>query len=103
MLKHALKLSKNGRAVYIIADNERHAAMLREELGDGNHGIKVETPESLDNFDWMTLTLRNSHPNCIVLVDHYAIERRFTRIWQMMHAFDSDSATQTTPPYPSNN
>lgn len=90
MLKHALQLSEQRRAVYIVTDNERHAKMLRDQLGDAAHGIKVETPDGLGTLDWMTLKLRGAHPNCVVLVDHYAIESRFARLWEMMHAYDSE-------------
>lgn len=92
MLKHALQLSEQRRAVYVIADNERQADMMRRQLGDGPHGIKVETLASLGNYDLITGDLRGAHPNCVVLVDHYVIERRFGRLWEQMHAYDSEAA-----------
>lgn len=89
MLEHAKKLSGEGRAVYIVADNRREVRRLTIELGEGNHGIKVETPESLGNLDWQTLTLRGAHPNCVVLCDHHTIEDRFGAIVRMLHAYDA--------------
>ncbi len=80
MMKEARQLSSQGKAVYIIAANERDAVRLRRELGNEPHGIKVETAGSLDNFDWQSLRLLGAHPNCVVLVDHYAIEIKFAKI-----------------------
>lgn len=88
MLEHARELSNQRRAVYIVAANEQHADMLRKQLGDEPHGIKVETESSLGNLDWETLTLRGAHPNCAVLVDHYAIESRFGRVLEMLTRYD---------------
>lgn len=88
MLEHAKRLSAERRAVYVIAANEMEVRRLQELIGDGNHGIKVETPKDLSNLDWHTLTLRRAHPNCVVLVDHYAIESRFAAVFQMLHAYD---------------
>lgn len=91
MLDHARELSKQQRAVYIVAANERHAVMLRKQLGDEPHGIKVETEDSLGNLDWETLTMRWAHPNCVLLVDHYAIESRFGRALEMLTRYDVDN------------
>ena len=88
MIKHARELSKQHRAVYIVAANEQHAERIRRELGDEHHGIKVETEDSLGNLDWKTLTLRGAHPNCSVLVDHYAIEIKFSRLLEMLTCYD---------------
>lgn len=88
MLEHARELSKQRRAVYIVVANENHAEMLRRELGDEPHGIKVETEESLGNLDWQTMTMRNAHPHCVLLVDHYAIESRFGRVLEMLTRYD---------------
>lgn len=89
MLEHARELSKQRRAVYIVAANEQHADMLRRELGDEPHGIEVETEESIGNLDWQTMTMRGAHPNCVLLVDHYAIESRFGRMLEMLTRYDS--------------
>ena len=89
MLEHARKLSGQGRSVYVVAANQHEADRLKKLIGDGDHGIKVETSWSLGNFDWDTLTLLGAHPNCVVLVDHYAIESRFSAAIQALHAYDA--------------
>lgn len=88
MLDHAKQLSREGRAVYIIAASEREVKRLREMLGPGYPDIKIETSGSLPNFDWEFLTLRGAHPNCRVLIDHYAIEVRYARMLEMLHYYD---------------
>lgn len=89
MLKHAKQLAAEGRAVYIVVDNSRERNRLFLELGKDNKGIDIETPETLGNLDWQTMTLRGAHPNCIVLADHHAIEDRFGAIVSMLHAYDA--------------
>lgn len=108
MLKRAIDLRNQGRAVYVIAANEQHAETIfgmliglmpeetpvrfsSMEIG----GIKIETPESCGNFDWEQLRLRGSHPNVVALVDHHAIESRFSLMLKELAAYD-------TPPHEEN-
>lgn len=76
MLKRAVALSQEGRAVYVIAaprDAARMADYFDRWCGDG-HGIKVET--DLDpTWDWERMELRGAHRNCVVLVDSTADPR----------------------------
>lgn len=53
-----------------------------------NNTIKFELADSPGNFDWQTMTLVGAHPNCVVLVDHYAIEQTWSRMLEMLHRFD---------------
>ena len=89
MLQYAMQLSELGRAVYIIAANEKQAKDLRLQLGNEPHGIKVETESSLGDFDWQRLTVPGAHPYCVFLVDHYAIERKFGALLNMLTNFDN--------------
>lgn len=98
MLEHAKKLALAGRAVYVIADSERDCRRLEIECfktGEPNLGIKFETPDSLGNFVWEEMRLRGAHPNCVVLVDHHAIEDRFARVLEMLHAYDEPSVEES--------
>lgn len=88
MLEHAKKLAREGRAVYVIADNAMDMRRLEAECNEPSLGIKFETPHSPGNFDWETMRLIGAHPNCVVLVDHHAIEDRYARILEMLHAYD---------------
>ena len=91
MLEHAKQLALAGRAVYVVADNERDSRRMEIECfktGEPNLGIKFEVPGSLGNFVWEEMRLRGAHPNCVVLVDHHAIEDKFARALEMLHAYD---------------
>lgn len=92
MLAHAKKLAlEDHRAVYVIADNDRDRRRLEMECfqhGEPNLGIKFETPETLLDFSFKTMTIPNAHPNCVFLVDHRTIEDRFARVLKMLHAYD---------------
>ena len=95
MIKRAGSAALDGRAVYIIcasAKEESRIERLVERLGYGNLGIKVECPAGLPNFDWETMALRGAHPNCIVFVDHYAIESRFSLMLTELHRYDPGSS-----------
>jgi hypothetical protein len=91
MLTEAINEASNGRAVYIVAADRRHVENLTKQLaqlGGLGLGIKIETPPDLSNFDWERLRLRGAHPNCLVLVDHHAIESRYARILHELHRWD---------------
>jgi hypothetical protein len=93
MLERARQLAQQGRAVYVIAANQRHADVLRYHLGPDANGIKVETIGSVGiRLDWETLTLGGAHRNCIVLVDHYTIEWRFGAILDELIRYDLSPA-----------
>lgn len=93
MLEEALRLSSEGRAVYVVADNRAHAKTIEAQLAalspPEHHGIKVEDGNRFPELDWVTMTMPRAHPNCAVLVDHYAVERRIVLMLQMMHRFDA--------------
>jgi hypothetical protein len=91
MLAEAKELAKAGRAVYIIAASKADARDMEFMAGDEMRdlGIKIECPASLITFDWERMRLRVAHPNCVVLVDHYAIESRYASLLRMLHRWDS--------------
>lgn len=95
LIAHAKKLAREGRAVYVIADNTQDARRLQMLCGEPNLGIKFETPRSPGNFDWGQMRLLGAHPNCVVLVDHHAIEDHFARVLEMLHAYDEPSAEES--------
>lgn len=106
MLEAAINLASEGRAVYVMTASSqekrrledfldrilKESVRLRESVGPagGRLGIQFETTESTgQGFDWEQMRLVGAHPNCAVLVDHYAIEKRYARILEMLHRFDS--------------
>lgn len=79
LLKQAIKLAKQGRAVYVICKNTAHKEhtrmMLRRMTRGHEMGIKFETEESLGSqINWNRLTLHGAHPNVVALFDHALIE-----------------------------
>ena len=92
MLKHARQLAEDGRAVYVIADNMDDARRLQMQFGEPTIGVKFETARTLGNFDWERMRLVGAHPNCVVLIDHHAIEDRYAAMLQMLHMFDKQDA-----------
>ena len=92
MLEDAIKLSKEGKAVYVIAPHMNYADLLRRQLlemaGTKLHGIKVEIPDEVRNMNWKTMQLERAHPNCVVLVDHYTIETLFAPLIEMHTRYD---------------
>ncbi len=99
LITNAHRLAKEGRAVYIVADNQMDARRLQRLVDVDHpepHGIKVETPASLGSWDWDTLRSVGAHSNCVFLVDHHAIEDRFARVLEMLHRYDSGSPYQSS-------
>mgnify|MGYP001611953353 CR=1 FL=1 len=108
MLEDAIRLAREGRAVYVVVAYEAHVqhvhAALTRMLAEprnadiqNNHGIKIETPIAI-GMDWATLTVRSMHLNCRVLIDPHAIERQFGSILNAWIKYDeptqAPSATQ---------
>jgi hypothetical protein len=88
MLEHAVQLSKEGKAVYVVAANELDALRLEREVGPLVRGVKFESADAFPELDWRTMTLPRAWPNVVVLVDHYAIEQRIGAALQMMTRYD---------------
>lgn len=91
MIQEAIRLAREGRAVYVIAADQSHRKLLESQIPDGL-GISVETPGTTGNFDWQRMELRGAHENCVVLADHYAIESNWPRMLEMLHRFDPPAA-----------
>ena len=94
MVQDALHLSREGRAVYVIAANQQEQARIQQDIdarakaeGRERHGIKVETWGSVGPLD-DTFRVPGMHPNCIVLVDHFALESRYAHVLDMLHHYD---------------
>lgn len=86
MLMEAEKLANEGYAVYIIAGSFLEAKRLRRLIVTDE--IKVE-PIDCPSFCWESFSLRGAHPNCVALVDHYAIECKFGKILDMWTKYDN--------------
>ena len=103
MVKHAIQLAEQGRAVYIMVARATAIHAVESIPVDGipfrdfnrssGLGLQIETPETLANFNWETLSLRGAHPNCVVLVDHFLIEATFHKMLTMLHQYDAPSTT----------
>lgn len=90
MLEEAVALSKEGRAVYVVAATMEHARMLHYmTVRPVAMDIQFESAASLGNLDWHTLRLAGAHPNCAVLIDHFAIESEFAPMLEMLHRYDT--------------
>ena len=93
MLKDAIHQARNRRAVYVVAIDESHKRILEKMAGTEAHclGIKFETVRSLPSLDLRTINLVGSHPNCVVLVDHHALESFFAPMLEMLHRYDNET------------
>lgn len=78
MLASAVSLCAQGRAVYIYTD-AHGVRRLKDQLRDPRwSSIAVEPlPE---DFDWTTMSVRKSHPNCVFLVEHQIVEQHLAEL-----------------------
>lgn len=94
MLADAVRLAREGRAVYVMVNTHHYGkqlcAQLPVEIGE-IHGIKFETPDELPNFNWKTMELEGAHPNCVVLIDHHAVETIWASILNAWVRYDEDA------------
>ncbi len=85
MLDEAKRLASDGVPVTVIASTQSHANVMRAQC----HGFAIEFLSfgCVLNFDWQEMRFRGDHET-VVLVDHHVIERKFSRILEMLHRFD---------------
>lgn len=102
MLLHAIRLKREGRPVYVISADISQARvlfnmlcdMLPEDVNRSNsaleiYGIKIKTSDVPWQFNWRTLSIRGVEKDCVVLVDHFAIESHFALMLDMLTAYDN--------------
>lgn len=108
MLKEAIDLAGQGRTVFVIATDERHAETMMRMAFDmldndwaanftpltmrymplPNSFIQFGTPERL-GFHWDLMRAKVYGPNAIFLVDHHTIESRWPRLLEMWRRWDA--------------
>lgn len=92
VIEDAIRLAREGRAVYVLGADYGHAKVLQriiDKRAGKYHGIKCESPGGLGTqYNWDTGRLEGAHPNCVVLIDHHAIERRYAGVIEMLHRYD---------------
>ncbi len=110
LVEQACKAAWSGRAVYLFAHNAQYAEQLKAQVKDAwfkmadhnlGHGIKVESMKHWEEhrlWDWneMKPSYNSYHPNCLFLVDHFAVEQRLAQI----HADIKHLATLAGKLYP---
>ena len=89
MLEDAIKHSNEGKTVCVITANHRERERISELLKD-HPEIKVDTPYSRMLFNWNTLTYEGMNSDDKFLIDHFAIEDKFSKILDMLHKYDKE-------------
>lgn len=98
MLEEAIRLSSEGRAVYVMihtrtaeAEFKHRVAMICERKGIEVPAIKFETWESLGGNRGVDLTqqkMLGAHPNCCLFIDHHFYQHHFEHILAGFHQWD---------------
>lgn len=77
MLEYAVEQTAAGRAVYVVMASFRDIDIWRLRYPAI---VRWETFETLaGSLDERTLTLRDAHPSCVLLIDHYALGALYDR------------------------
>ena len=87
MLAEARRLRDSGRAVYVVLHSRQMCKMYDTPENDG---LRFETLDSLRTLDLRSGRLVGAHPNCVVLMDHYVVEDRYSWMVQQLTAFDQE-------------
>lgn len=93
MLEEAIRLQQEGRAVYVMVGSGSEKERLENILYNGmgaSKSIHVDNVHMSQTFDWDLMRLNGAHPNCICLVDHAVIERKFSPVLEMLHRYDKN-------------
>lgn len=87
MMAEAQRLVAAGHKVYIIVHSADYGRDLAHKFGT-HPSVAYETFYSLPNFNRRSGRLVGAHPNCRVLIDHYAIESEYSELLIELHRFD---------------
>jgi len=115
MLLEAVKLAKQGKTVYLVADSSMQVKYLEARLPidirqsttyDGSYGVTMSIGEgrikiisaNLGHIDWDELTVMGADLQAVAFVDHFAIESRFRKLLEMYHRFDLEVADEAETP-----
>lgn len=93
MLEHAKRMAGLGQTVYVIAVDARDARRLEMLIGAPELGINVMPGLSAEEWDRLAVT--GASLDSAVLVDHHAIEARYARQLEMLHAYDAPAVNDT--------
>lgn len=98
MLEEAIRLSAEGRAVYVMmhtrtaeAEFKHRVEMICERKGIEVPAIKYETWESLGGHrgvDLVQQKMFGAHPNCCLFIDHHFYQHHFEHILAGFHQWD---------------
>lgn len=91
MMQHAIEQAESGRAVYVVFSTMEEISLIKRDQRwrDKVGLLKLETPDSM-RLDWGVLRGPGMHINCVVLVDHHVIERKFGLMLEMLNKFDKN-------------
>lgn len=88
LIHHAITLAKQGTPVVIMAGTEAHARDIRKLVGP--HRITVIT--HTHGMNWEAMRHR-SYLGSVLLVDHFAIEKHFATMLEMLHRYDLENCS----------
>lgn len=93
MVHAAMEKAREGRAVYVICASAAQASVFMQRYpGALRLGVKFETWASIGSFDTEDWRAPGAHRNCVFLADHHAIETRYARLLDELHAYDAPLA-----------
>ena len=94
MVMEAIRLTRaDRRAVYILMKDYHEVRRVQAGFPDLKDfpSIQIEPLDAFPNLVWNNmLPGPNAHPNCIVLVDHFAIEVMLRNQLRELHRFDKE-------------
>ena len=90
LIEEALRCESAGNAVIIVTESSAGADFIKKRIKDIRKDSKIEvcTPYDKSGFDWRTMSFFGTHPETVVLIDHYTIEVKFHKILEILHRFD---------------
>jgi hypothetical protein len=88
MISQAMAMHAAGLKVYVITHASAYAKVLRKQFPALPESVWMGSFAELGNFDPETHRLVGAHPNCVVLIDHAAIEQRYGALLEELHRYD---------------
>lgn len=84
LIEEAKRLQQQGKPVVVVVATGQQVNEVRIKTGDTVRVVHSQSPE----WDWNEMRLYGHPLEIEYLIDHYAIEKKYSKVLQALHRFD---------------
>lgn len=99
MIEDAKRIADSGKKVLVLFSNAQQVSWAKKRFSEtcSRKGVSFCALSQTPAFSWATLTASGVDSDTEVLIDHYAIESRFSKALSMLHKYDESQEAKSDP------